>query len=347
MQQLPFQIIDPHIHQWDPYNTPHAAALAVKLFGKHPRLLDKMVRLLKPKDVIETIGLTEHMTAAYLPVNYKKDAGHDELVPILHVEASWPPQKVTGVVNENRCIARLPFDQHNIQLGGIVATADPRQKNFKQLLQLHREASPKFRGIRKMAAVHADKAIHAWADEPHLYRNKKFLKGFEELAKQDLSFDAWVYSTQLADVTALAKAFPDTPIVLDHLGTPAGLFGKVGKSTGKTAQQREYIFQAWIEDLAELAQCTNVSTKMSGLFMPVLGHDFHQQKRLATKQELVERAAPLIQHALNCFGAKRVMFASNFPMDRVSSSLTNIIDAFSDIVQAYDENALKPIFYEN
>jgi L-fuconolactonase len=86
---------------------------------------------------------------------------------------------------------------------------------------------------------------------------------------------------------------------------------------------------------------------MSGLFMPVLGHDFHTQKRLASKQELVERAAPVIQHTLDCFGSGRVMFASNFPMDSVSSSLTNIIDAFSDIVQDYNENALKSIFYEN
>ncbi|NYM22096.1 amidohydrolase, partial [Salmonella enterica subsp. enterica serovar Typhimurium] len=78
----------------------------------------------------------------------------------VHVEASWHDHKGTGVVNETRFIAGLPFDQHIIQLGGIVATADPRQKNFKQLIQLHREASPKFRGIRKMAAVHPDKGIH-------------------------------------------------------------------------------------------------------------------------------------------------------------------------------------------
>ncbi|WP_180039858.1 amidohydrolase [Acinetobacter sp. YH12100] len=318
MQQLPFPIIDPHIHQWDPYNTPHAAAFAVKLFGKYPKLLDKMVRLLKPKDVIETIGLTEHLTAPYLPANYNKDLGHYEVEQIVHVEASWHDQKGTGVVDETRFVAGLPFDQHNIQLGGIVATADPRQKNFKQLIQLHREASPKFRGIRKMAAVHPDKGIHAW-----------------------------VYSSQIADVTALAKAFPDTPIVLDHLGTPAGLFGKVGKATGKTEQDRAQIFSSWQDQLAELSECRNVSTKMSGLFMPVLGHDFHQQKRLATKQELLERAAPLIQHTLDCFGSERLMFASNFPMDSVSSSLVNIIDAFSDIVQDYDENALKPVFYEN
>src|SRR5690606_36477623 len=129
--------------------------------------------------------------------------------------------------------------------------------------------------------------------------------------------------------------------------TPAGLFGKVGKATGKTEPDRAQIFSDWKDQLAELSECQNVSTKMSGLLMRVLGHDFHTQKRLASKQELVERATPLIQHALYCFGSKRAMFASNFLMDSVSSSLTDIVDAFSDIVQDYDENALKPIFYEN
>ena len=62
---------------------------------------------------------------------------------------------------------------------------------FKKILKLHHKASPHFRGIRKMAAVHEDGRIFAWADEPHLYRNKKFLKGFEALAQYNLSFDAW------------------------------------------------------------------------------------------------------------------------------------------------------------
>ena len=69
MQQLDFAIIDAHIHQWDPYNTPHAAALAVKLLDKHPYWLDKFVRLVKSDDLIETVGLTNHITAPYLPEN--------------------------------------------------------------------------------------------------------------------------------------------------------------------------------------------------------------------------------------------------------------------------------------
>ena len=109
MQQLSFPIIDPHIHQWDPYTTPHAAASAVKLFGKHPKLLNKMVRLIKPKAVIDTIGLTEHLTAPYLPENYKRDIGHYQVEQIVHIEASWHEHKGTGVVNETRFIAGLPL----------------------------------------------------------------------------------------------------------------------------------------------------------------------------------------------------------------------------------------------
>ena len=38
------------------------------------------------------------------------------------------------------------------------------------------------------------------------------------------------------------------------------------------------------------------------------------------------------------------MFGSNFPMDKVSTSLVNLIDAYSDIVASYNASALKNIF---
>lgn len=347
MQNLGFALIDPHIHQWDPYHTPHAAALAVKLLGKHPYLLDKMVRLVKSKDLIDTVGLTTHITAPYLPSDYKKDIGHYAVEQVVHIEASWADHKGKGVIGETEFIESLPFNNETVQLGGIVATADPTNSNFKKILKLHQKASKKLRGIRRMAAVHEDKGIHAWADEPHLYSNKKFLKGFEQLALHHLSFDAWVYSTQIPDVIQLAKQFPETSIVLDHLGTPAGLFGKVGQNTGLTQTARENIFYQWQDYIAELATCPNVYTKMSGLFMPILGHQFHQKKQQASKQEIIDLVAPLITHALDSFGTYRVMFASNFPMDSVSTSLVNIIDAFSDIVNEYDDDALKRVFHHN
>ena len=347
MQQLDFAIIDAHIHQWNPYTTPHAAALAVKLLGKYPYLLDKVVRMVNSDDLIETVGLTNHVTAPYLPENYVQDLGHYQVEQVVHVEAGWHKNKGKCVIGETHFIESLPFNVETIKLGGIVATADPRDSNFKKILQLHKKASPRFKGIRKMAAVHKDKEIRAWADEPHLYCNKKFLKGFEAIAQNNLTFDAWVYSTQLSDVIALARQFPETSIVLDHFGTPAGLFGHVGALTGLTKVARENILVRWQEDIAELASCPNVYTKMSGLFMPVLGHQFHKQNRLASKQEVYDLAFPLISHVLQHFGSYRVMFASNFPMDKVSTSLVNIIDAFSDAVMACDASALERVFHHN
>lgn len=347
MQQLDFAIIDPHIHQWNPYTTPHAAALAVKLLGKHPYLLDKVVRMVNSDDLIETVGLTNHVTAPYLPENYVQDIGHYQVEQVVHVEAGWHKNKGKGVIGETHFIESLPFNKETVKLGGIVATADPRDSNFKKILQLHKKASPRFKGIRKMAAVHKDKEIRAWANEPHLYCNKKFLKGFEAIAQNNLTFDAWVYSTQLSDVIALARKFPETSIVLDHFGTPAGLFGHVGALTGLTKVARENILVRWQEDIAELASCPNVYTKMSGLFMPVLGHQFHKQNCLASKQEVYDLAFPLISHVLQHFGSYRVMFASNFPMDKVSTSLVNIIDAFSDAVVACDASALERVFHHN
>lgn len=347
MKHLDFAIVDAHIHQWDPYHTPHAAALAVKLFGKSPYLLDKVVRLAQPKDLIESIGLTTHITAPYLPQNYVKDVAHYQIDQVVHVEASWHDRKGTGVIGETHFIESLPFNEHTVKLGAIVAAADPRDRHFKKILKLHMQTSPKFRGIRKMAAFHDDKGVHAWADQAGLYKDKKFLKGFEAIAQNNLSFDAWVYSSQLSDVISLAKQFPETSIVLDHLGTPAGLFGKIGKHTGLTQVARDNIFYQWQQDIAELATLPNVYTKMSGLMMPVLGHQFYKQKKLASKAEIIDLVQPLIHHALKSFGRYRVMFASNFPMDSVNSSLVNIIDAFSDVVAAYDSEALELIFKHN
>ncbi len=62
-------------------------------------------------------------------------------------------------------------------------------------------------------------------------------EGFARLAPLGLSFDAWMYHTQLAELVDLARAFPETPIVLDHVGGPIGL--------GPYAGKRDEVFVEW------------------------------------------------------------------------------------------------------
>ena len=351
MSLINFPIVDPHIHQWDPYQTPHRAALLVRLLGKYPQLMDQVARTAMPAPLVNMLGLTDYALAPYLPADYKADVqgahGTYQVEQVVHIEASWHDHKGNGVVSETRWVKQLPFAQHGIRLGGIVATADFTDRRFKKILQLHQAQTPLLRGLRRMASHHADSGIHQWSDNAHLYTSRKFLTGFEQFAKTDLSFDAWVYSGQIPDVSYLAKAFPETPIMLDHLGTPVGLFGEAGHYTGVTAAAREDIFARWKADIAQLAEQPNVSAKISGLMMPVLGHTFYKNRRQASATEMVDLLSPLIEHAIAVFGTSRIIYASNFPMDKVNTSLSNLMEAYARMIQPHGEAAMQSIFRDN
>jgi predicted TIM-barrel fold metal-dependent hydrolase len=347
MSPLKFAIVDPHIHQWDPYHTPHAAGHLVKLFGKYPKLIHALVKVVKPKPLLDTIGIADHILKPYLPSDYKKDCGAYNVEVVAHIEANWHHHKGFGVIEETHWIKQLPFHAHQLKLATIVATADPRDKHFKKILQAHQQASPLFRGIRKMASWHPDTGIHRWCDQANLYTQKSFLKGFEHLANMQLSFDAWGYSNQINDIHVLAQQFPNTPIMLDHLATPVGLFGKVGKSTGYKPTQRVAIFQQWQDDISALAEQKNVHTKISGLMMPVLGHNYYQHARTATVSEMVELLSPMIEHAIQVFGVDRIVYASNFPMDKPNAKLTDLIEAYIQMLSPYGAENLQKMMRDN
>src|ERR1700754_199179 len=115
-----------------------------------------------------------------------------------------------------------------------------------------RAGGGRFRGIRFIASVHPDQTQWgATAMRPEgLLVDRQVREGFAQLAPLGLSFDAWVYHTQLADVIDLARAFPGTTIVLNHVGGPIGL----GRYKGK----RDEVFAEWSRSIAALAAWPNV-----------------------------------------------------------------------------------------
>jgi L-fuconolactonase len=141
-----------------------------------------------------------------------------------------------------------------------------------------------------------------------LYAAGGFRRGFARLAPLGLSFDAWCFHPQLPGVTALARAFPGTRIVLDHCGGPLG----VGRHTGPAA------FAAWRADLAELARCENVVVKLGGFGMAAMGHRFHTADAPPTSARLAAAVRPWVHTAIELFGPGRCLFESNFPVDKGS-----------------------------
>ena len=196
----------------------------------------------------------------------------------------------------------------------------------------------RFRGIRHSSAWDADANVAGmYAKRPKgLLLDATFRKGFACLAPLGLSFDAWLFHPQIGELTELARAFPDTRIVLDHCGGPIGI--------GSYANRRDEIFPAWKASIQEIARCPNVAVKLGGLAMRLLGYDFHERPLPPSSEEAAVAWRPYIETCIEAFGPERSMFESNFPPDKGQCSYQVIFNAFKRIAAQYSEAEKTALF---
>ena len=184
----------------------------------------------------------------------------------------------------------------------------------------------RFRGIRHGVAFDPNESVGKFASRfvpQHQVLAPDFRQGFAELAKLGLSFESWQYHPQLPDAIDLARAFPDTTIILNHVG---GVLG-VGPYAGKRAE----ILASWRKDITEMAKCPNVNVKLGGLGMTSFGFGFHLRDMPPSSAELADAWRPYIEHCIEAFGPERCMFESNFPPDKQSCGYTELWNAFKHI----------------
>ncbi len=110
---------------------------------------------------------------------------------------------------------------------GIVGFAELRLgASVDVVLEAHlRAAGDRFRGIRARSVWDADPTIQgSLIDFPKgLLLDAKFREGYARLSRYNLSFDAWLYHPQIPELADLADAFPDTTVILGHVGAPLGM----------------------------------------------------------------------------------------------------------------------------
>ena len=182
------------------------------------------------------------------------------------------------------------------------------------LAALVRAGGDRFRGIRHIAAWDADASLRnpAYSPPRGLLADKTFREGFAVLGRLGLSFDAWLYHPQIGELADLARAFPATKIVLNHVGGPIGI--------GAYAEKRKEVFAAWAAAIEALAACPNVCVKLGGLGMRMGGFGFHEQPEPPSSAALAAAWQPFVETCIAAFGASRCMFESNFPVDKGSYS---------------------------
>ena len=193
----------------------------------------------------------------------------------------------------------------------------------------------KFRGVRHVTAYDPDTAVmqkmaSRWAG---MLGEPQFRRGFAWLNRLGLSFDAFIFHHQIAELEDLALAYPETPIVLDHLG---GFLG-VGPYAGRQAE----IFADWSRAITSLARCPNVSVKLGGAGMRMAGFEFHARQLPPGSEAIAAAWKPYVETCIQAFGPSRCMFESNFPPDKGSCSYAVLWNGFKRLAAGYgpDERA--------
>jgi predicted TIM-barrel fold metal-dependent hydrolase len=211
-------------------------------------------------------------------------------------------------------------------IAGIVGFADLTAPDVADVLAEHIAAGRgRFRGIRHVNAWDESPEVRASHTNPppELLLHDDFRRGFAALGAAGLRFDAWMYHPQLPELVDLARAHPDVPVILDHLGVPLGI--------GRHAGRRAEVLADWRSSMAEVARCENVTLKLGGIGMPVFGLGFHKEEAETTSEQLADAWGDEIRWCIEQFGVDRCMFESNFPVDRASCSYVVLWNAFKRI----------------
>jgi len=198
----------------------------------------------------------------------------------------------------------------------------------------------RFRGVRNISAWHAvPEARGSSADPPpDLLTRPSFREGLRCLMSLGLTFDAWMYHTQLGELIAVGRAVPGATIILNHVGGALGI--------GPYAGRRDEVFAEWRNSIRELAQNPNVHIKLGGLGMRLFGFDVHRGALPPSSQQLADAWCPYIESCIEAFGPSRAMFESNFPVDKGSCSYQVLWNAFKRIAAGASPEDKRALFSE-
>jgi predicted TIM-barrel fold metal-dependent hydrolase len=201
----------------------------------------------------------------------------------------------------------------------IVAGANLLKADFPELLAAHRQASERVVGVRHILNYHSD-PDYTFTDSPAIMHDATWRKNFAHLGDQGMIFDLQIFPDQASGAAGLAEEFPQTKMVINHFLMPL-TWDRQGLAD-------------WKAELAKVAAHKNIAIKLSGLYM----------YRRDWPKEAMDH---LIDTALELFGPTRVMWGSNFPVDRQFVSLAKLVTDFESSLARLSPEIRDAVMWKN
>lgn len=235
----------------------------------------------------------------YLPAGYRRDAAGQNIVATVYMEAEHDP---ADPLRETRWVHDIASREGLPQaMAGAVFLDRPDAGAIiraQQDFPLVRSLRHKPKGVARPEAYDPGHRI------PGSMRCPVWRAGYRLLADSRLFFELQTPWWHLPDALELARDFPGSPIVLNHLGLPA--------------DRSEAGLAGWRAAMARLSEAPNIRVKLSGICVPG------------------ERWTPdlngwVVLEAVRLFGAGRCLWASNYPVDGLVAGFAEILGAMRAI----------------
>jgi predicted TIM-barrel fold metal-dependent hydrolase len=281
----------------------------IPIIDAHHHLFDRPALRYMLGDYLQDVACGHRIVASvYVETQaFARTDGPEAMRPLGEIEFAngVAAMAASGVYGECRVNAAI-VGYADLRLGDAVA------EYLDAALAL---APARLKGIRQVAI-----------DDPSVLKSPGFRLGFKHLGPRGLAFDAAVFHHQLGDVADLADAFPDTTIVLNHMGQAMGL--------DTDATGRKAVFNAWRDALRDLARRPNVMCKVGGLGLPFWGFGLEERDDPIGYLELANTWRPYVETAIELFTAQRCMMESDFPPDGRSCGFVPLWNALKHVVRA-------------
>jgi predicted TIM-barrel fold metal-dependent hydrolase len=286
-------IVDPHMHLWDMAMDTHAWL----------RSADGSVNPIK--------GL-EKLRSNWLVEDYRRASQSQPIVGTVHIEANWDPSDPLG---ETSWLDTL--DKESGVAARYIAAAPFGTEAAASLIERQAQ-NPRVAGFRSIVSFHPTRPEKSWVRSPDILASEAWRRDVSLLAERGLILELMLYPYQAEGAVAVAEAFPDLQIVLNHCASPI--------------DQDEDGLVRWRAALERLAKPENVALKVN-----MVGYN---------PNPTFESVQATALDCIECFGPERTMFATDWPVASRFTSFDGIYDTFRRIVAPMPDEAQKSMFHD-